>query len=54
MEKKDFKVTINNTKLDALDPHTKRLLLDLKRHFNGIMYSVARWALATQVKNKST
>jgi len=54
MEKKDLKVKINNTELEGLDPQTKQLIIDLRRHFSGIIHAVARWNLAAQVKKKST
>jgi hypothetical protein len=54
MEKKDIRIKINTGELDTLDPQIKQLLLDMKRHFNGIIFSMARFALAMQVEKKST
>lgn len=54
MEKKDVKIKVRTGELDNLDPQTKQLILELKRHFSGIIYSIARWAKANQISEKST
>ena len=53
MERKDIKLRIESGKLDSLDPHTKQFILDLKRHFNGIIHAVVRWSIANETKAKA-
>lgn len=31
---------------EPMDPMTQQLILDLKRHFNGIISAITRWSLA--------
>ena len=52
MEKKDVRANTNTIKgYKNVDPNTEKLILDLKRHFNGIIYAIARWSEAV---NKTT